>query len=302
MRYSIMTEPQLGGTYEQLLAVAQHAEREGLVSFARSDHWYWEGRAKEATDAYATLAGLARETTDIRLCVLVSPITFRHPTVIAKNAATIAQMSGGRFDLGVGTGWNDFEHQALGLPFPDEDERWARFEDAMGYLRAAFGPGPASYHGQFYDLNADVRPKPAGLRLVVGGSGPRRTPATAGVWADEYNLFITNPERISARVEVMRRSAAGRPVEVTAMGQVFVGRTDAEYGTILGQHATHRGLDTAEMEARWRATGQIFGTPGRASEQIEALEKAGVDRIYLQWLDVGDFEGMTAMVEAVRSA
>ena len=105
------------------------------------------------------LAGLARDTSEIRLCVLVSPITFRHPAVIAKNAATIDQMSGGRLDLGVGTGWMELEHVNLGMAFPDWKERWQRFEDALDYLDAAFGEGPAKYEGPHYSLDADVKPK-----------------------------------------------------------------------------------------------------------------------------------------------
>ena len=138
MKFSIMTEPHLGGTYDQQLEVARWAEAEGLVSFARCDHYLsGDDPTPDATDAFAVLAGLARDTTDIRLCVLVSPVTFRHPAVIAKNAVTIDQMSGGRFDLGVGTGWMELEHVNLGLPFPDWKERWIRFEDALNSLAAA---------------------------------------------------------------------------------------------------------------------------------------------------------------------
>ncbi len=144
-----MTEPQIGGTYEQILRAARLAEAEGLHSFARSDHLAWQrDPAPDATDAFATMGGLARDTDSVRLAVLVTPITFRHPAIIAKNATTIDQMSGGRFDLGVGTGWNDFEHEALGIPFPESAERWARLEDALGYLEVAFAEEGGTYSGR----------------------------------------------------------------------------------------------------------------------------------------------------------
>ncbi len=295
-----MTEPQLGGTYQQILAAARFAETEGLTSFARSDHWYWEGEPTAATDAFATLAGLARDTETVRLCVLVSPITFRHPAVIAKNAATIDEMSGGRLDLGVGTGWNVFEHKALGLDFPEDVERWGRFEDALGYLKAAFAPGDGRHDGEFYSLDADLKPKPSGMRLIVGGTGPKRTPRIAGTYADEYNTLITTAKEVVSRIAVMRRSADGRPVEVTMMGQVFVGRTDAEYRKVLDSAAARDGVSPEDLETRWRESGQIFGPPGHAAEQIAALEEVGVERIYLQWLDLADYDGMAAMVEAMR--
>jgi alkanesulfonate monooxygenase SsuD/methylene tetrahydromethanopterin reductase-like flavin-dependent oxidoreductase (luciferase family) len=222
-----MTEPHLGGTYDQQLEAARWAESAGLVSYARCDH-YLSGRdpSPDATDAFAVLAGLARETSDIRLCVLVTPITFRHPAVIAKNAATIDQMSAGRLDLGVGTGWMELEHAAYGIPFPDWSERWSRFEEALDYLDAAFGEGRAEFEGSHYSLDADVKPKPGGIRLVIGGSGPTRTPRLAGNRADEYNLFICGPDEARAKISVMRDAAADRPVEATVMGPAIAGVTE----------------------------------------------------------------------------
>ena len=210
-------------------------------------------------------------------------------------------MSGGRLDLGVGTGWNQFEHEALGLAFPDSKERWARFEDALRYLQAAFGKGPGSYRGEFYSLEADVLPKPSGLRLIVGGSGPKRTPTLAGQFADELNLTLRDPQEVPQRVEAMRRAAAGRDVEVTLMTQAIVGRTDAEYQNMLSAEASRRGIDETDMEKEWSKRGELFGPPGRVAEQIARFEQAGVERIYLQRLDVTDFDGLTATVEGVLS-
>ena len=301
MLFSIMTEPQMGGTYDELLRVARLAESEGLYSFARSDHLAWSPEpAPDATDAFATMGGLARDTDTVRLAVLVTPITFRHPAIIAKNAATIDQMSGGRFDLGVGTGWNDFEHDALGIPFPEDSERWARFEDALGYLEAAFGGGRGTHSGPFYSLDLDVRPKPTGIRLIIGGSGPRRTPTLAGTKADEYNVFICPVDEAKAKISVMREAAGDRPVEATMMGPVTVAATDAELAGLIAAAAGRRNITSDEMILRWNKAGKLFGTPSQLREKFAALEEAGVGRLYLQWLDLTDYDGVARMVELVR--
>jgi alkanesulfonate monooxygenase SsuD/methylene tetrahydromethanopterin reductase-like flavin-dependent oxidoreductase (luciferase family) len=301
LQFSIMTEPQMGGTYDQILRVARLAESEGLYSFARSDHLAWDRQpSPDATDAFATLAGLARETETIRLCVLVTPITFRHPAIIAKNAATIDQMSGGRLDLGIGTGWNDYEHETLGIPFPESPERWARLEDAIGYLEAAFGREHGRHEGPFYRLDLDVRPKPTGIRLVVGGSGPKRTPTLAGARADEYNIFICPAEEARAKIQVMRRSSGDREVEVTMMGPVTVAGSDAELAERLLGAAGRRNISTEALISRWETAGVLFGTRSQITEKMAALEDAGVERMYLQWLDLADYDGLARMLELMR--
>ena len=303
MKFSLMTEPHLGGTYDQQLQAAQWAEREGLVSFARCDH-YLSGSdpTPEATDAFAVLAGLARDTDDIRLCVLVSPITFRHPAVIVKNATTIDQMSGGRLDLGVGTGWMELEHTAFGLPFPDWPERWDRFAEALDYLDAAFGEGHGKYDGEHYTLDATVKPKPQGLRLVIGGSGPKRTPTLAGSRADEYNFFICPPDEARSKIEIMREAAGDRDVEPTVMGGALVGRTDDEFQERLAKAADARGITPKELEDRYVNNGFPVGTPDRVAETVSGLDEAGVERIYVQWLDLDDLDTMKDTVDIVRNA
>ena len=296
-----MTEPHMGGTYDQQREAARWAESEGLVSFARCDHYLSGGDpTPDATDAFAVLAGLARDTSDIRLCVLVTPITFRHPAVIVKNAATIDQMSGGRFDLGVGTGWMELEHEAFGIPFPDWAERWARFEEALDYLDAAFEEDPASFHGEFYSIEATVKPRPTGLRIVIGGSGKRRTPGLAGTRADEYNFFICPAAEAKAKIDVMRSAAGDRQVEATVMGPALVGRTQAEFEHRLGVAASKRGVSPADVESRYVSNGFPVGTPERVAETIASLEEAGVDRVYVQWLDLDDLDTMRDTVEIVR--
>lgn len=287
---ALMVEPQLGGTYDEILAVARWAERHGLVAFARSDHYGWtDGDPRPATDAFATLAGLARDTATIRLTVLVSPLTFRHPAVIAKNAATIDQMSNGRFDLGIGTGWMGSEHRRYGIPFPEPAERFERFEDSLGYLRAAFDGRP--HAGTFFSLSTEAWPGRTGpLPIVIGGSGPRRTPRVAGTYADEYNMVIDEPHEMRDRIARMRRAAehAGRDPEsitISVMSQVFSGRDEDEYRQNLEDAAAFWHEDVDEFEHRARNRGLPMGMRPAVEARLDELADLGVDKLYLQFLD-----------------
>ncbi|NND83873.1 MAG: LLM class flavin-dependent oxidoreductase, partial [Acidimicrobiia bacterium] len=251
MELALMTEPQLGGTHDDLLAAALWAEANGFVSFARSDHYDWQGEGDpNATDAFVSLGGLARETSTIRLAVLVSPLTFRHPGVIAKSAATLDEMSGGRFDLGVGTGWHEQEHTVLGLSFPDWAERFARLEEALPYLHQALRAEHASYEGEYYSIEGIVRPLAPGVELIVGGSGPKRTPRLAATWADEYNTFFRSAEELAARIGVVREESErlGRaPIRCSVMGPGLVGSDEADYRERLARRAAGRDMEPSEL-------------------------------------------------------
>jgi alkanesulfonate monooxygenase SsuD/methylene tetrahydromethanopterin reductase-like flavin-dependent oxidoreductase (luciferase family) len=296
-----MVEPQLGGTYDDLLRIARLAEDSGMVSLARSDHLTWDLDPRpDATDAFATIGGLARETSRIRLCVLVSPITFRHPAIIAKNAATIDQMSGGRLDLGMGTGWNDFEHEALGIPFPESAERWTRLEESLAYLTQAFGDGVGRFDGEHYQLDLDVRPKPEGLRIVVGGSGMKRTPRLAGTYADEHNFFICPPDVAAEKIANMRAAAGDRAVEVTVMAPPVVGSDDAAFSARVEENAAAASESASDYLARVTERGWLIGAPGQVQDKIAELEEAGVDRVYIQWLsDLSGYDGLAAAVDVI---
>ncbi len=301
-----MTEPQIGGTYEELLAAARWAESNGLAGFARSDHYYSSRDPKpDATDAFATLGGLARDTRNIRLAILVSPITFRHPAVIAKSAVTLDQMSGGRFDLGVGTGWMDLEHEVFGLPFPGWPERFARFEESLHYLAAAFGDEPAAYKGSYYELEGDIRPKPSSLPIIIGGSGKSLTPRLAGEHADEYNHFISPAADIAPKIRRVREAAvaAGRDPEaitMSVMGPVLVGLDEGSYRVRLAAAAAQRGRSPEEMEERWKKAGIPVGGPERARATLAELEAIGVTKMYFQHLDLSDLSSLDETLEALR--
>jgi alkanesulfonate monooxygenase SsuD/methylene tetrahydromethanopterin reductase-like flavin-dependent oxidoreductase (luciferase family) len=307
MDFALMTEPQFGGTYEEQLAAARWAEQSGLVAFARSDHYYFKREPRpDATDALAVLAGLARETQRIRLCVLVSPITFRHPAVLAKTAATIDQMSGGRLDLGVGTGWMQLEHDAFGLPFPAMDERFGRLEEALIYLKAAFAEGPQSFAGRYYELDADVRPNPTGpMPIIVGGQGPTRTPRLAGTFADEFNHFIADVSDIAPKIAKVRRAAqaSGRDpnsITMSVMGPVLVGTDEADYRRKLEAAAAARGDNPEEFESRWASHGIPLGPPSRVAETLAGLDEAGITKFYVQHLDLADLTSLDQTFEVLR--
>lgn len=286
MELALMTEPQLGGTHDDLLAAARWAEDHGFVSFARSDHYDW-GRDGDpnATDAFVSLGGLARETSTIRLAVLVSPLTFRHPGVIAKSAATLDEMSGGRFDLGVGTGWHEDEHTLLGLAFPDWSERFARLEEALPYLQQALRAEHASFRGEYYSIDGVVRPLAPSVNLIVGGSGPTRTPRLAATWADEYNTFFRSAEELDARISVVREQAErlGRDhILCSVMGPGLVGSDEADYRERLARRAAEREMEPSELEERLTSNGLPVGPVDRVAELLAGLEEVGVDRWYVQ--------------------
>jgi alkanesulfonate monooxygenase SsuD/methylene tetrahydromethanopterin reductase-like flavin-dependent oxidoreductase (luciferase family) len=301
MQLVLMTEPQMGGTYEDLLFAARTAEDAGLAGFSRSDHYYWSGEpGLAASDAFTTLGGIARETRRVRLGVLVSPITFRHPAVIAKSAASIDEMSGGRFDLGVGTGWMEAEHKAFGLPFPPLKERFERLTETLQYLRAAFGGG--SFSGRYFSFDADAKPRPTGISLLVGGSGPEKTPTLAGRLADEYNQFAIAPDLLVAKIEVMKTAAreAGRntdEVTVSLMGPAMLASSDRRLSELMTAAAAFRNISVTELEDRWKSARIPLGTPDRAGEALAAFSEVGVDKYYFQWFDLPNRDGMVEQVE-----
>ncbi len=292
MQFGLMTEPQLGMSYETLLELATWAEAAGLDAFARSDHYsFMDVEAPHATDAFATLGGLARDTNRLELVVLVSPITFRHPGVIAKTAATIDEMSKGRLRLGLGTGWMEEEHANFGLEFFDQNERFERLEEALAYMHHAFGRTPGPFHGEYYRLEeTEVHPRPVGtLPIIVGGQGPKRTPRLAGTYADEYNFVPQSGAEVTSRITAARVAAekAGRDPDallISTMTAVVAGTDQANFEEILGRIAAADpfGRSSEEIATSYRERGRPIGTPDEVQATVAHYAELGFDRIYVQ--------------------
>jgi F420-dependent oxidoreductase-like protein len=306
MDLRIFTEPQQGATYDDLLAVALRAEELGFGAFFRSDHYLAMGTDGRPgpTDAWTTLAGLARDTSTIRLGTLMTSATFRHPGPLAISVATVDAMSGGRVELGIGAGWYGEEHTAYGIPFPPVGERFDRLEEQLAVITGLWET-PAGetfgFAGRHYQVeDSPALPKPVQSPrppLLVGGKGPRRTPALAARYADEFNVAFVDVETTRAQFGRVREAcdAAGRDPGSLAWSTalvVCVGADEGEYS----RRAEAIGRDPEEL----RGDG-VAGTPEQARETLAAYGEAGAERVYLQVLDLADLEHLDLIAAELSS-
>jgi F420-dependent oxidoreductase-like protein len=305
MQLRIFTEPHQGADYGRLLAVARAAEELGFGAFFRSDHYLKMGNVSGLpgpTDAWITLAGLARETSRIRLGTLMSAATFRYPGPLAVAVAQVDEMSAGRVEFGLGTGWFGAEHTAYGIPFPPVGERFDRLEEQLEIITGLWETPEGktfSFDGSYYALtDSPALPKPVQRPrppILVGGHGPRRTPALAARFADEFNIVFVSPEETAAAFGRVRDAcqAAGRdPASlVYSAGQVVCcGRTEAE----VRRRAAAIGRDVAELEGIGLA-----GSPGRIVDKLGRFAQAGASRMYLQILDLHDLDHLELIAAEV---
>jgi F420-dependent oxidoreductase-like protein len=312
MRFALMIEPQQGLTYVEQLGLARLADRIGFEAFFRSDHYRSFPGPDDCptTDAWTVLAGLARETTRIRLGTLVSPVTFRHPGSLAKIVTTVDEMSGGRVELGVGAGWNEAEHLGLGLAFPAIGERADLLEDELAILHGLWEqPDGWSYDGELirvaetsFHPKSVQRPHPP---IIVGGEGSPRSLRLAARYADEYNMSSSSPERCAeafGRLDAECRKIGRDPSSVTrsVMTGLLVGSDEAEMQrrveaqlAMVGVGGEDTGTWLDERLPRW-----VAGTPDQARAMVESFAKAGVQRIMLQDMLPRDH----AMIELVAHA
>jgi F420-dependent oxidoreductase-like protein len=322
VRFALMTEPQQGLSYDEQLAITRTAEAAGFEFFFRSDHYQsFPGPAgNPTTDAWAVLAGLARDTDRIGLGVLVSPVTFRQTGNLAKVITTVDEMSGGRVEFGLGAGWHDVEHAQLGLPFPEISERGDILEENLQVLLGLWGePDGWSFEGkhvqihdaQFYPkpVAAPGRPKlPNGAsrpRILVGGGGTPRSMRIAARYADEFNLSSSSPDVASRKYGELTAAceAAGRdPRSVTrsTMSGVLIGRDRDELRR--RQQDLLRDFGNVDAGEDWfheRADRWIFGTPDEARAQVERFAEAGTERIMLQDFVPRDLEMIELMAEVL---
>jgi F420-dependent oxidoreductase-like protein len=299
MRFALMIEPQQGLSYAEQLAIARTAEAAGFEALLRSDHFAsFPGAAGlRTTDALTVLAGLARETTRLRLGVLVAPITFRLPGTFAKVAATLDEMSDGRAEIGLGAGWNELEHDGLGIPFPPLGERIDRLEEALAIVHGLWTePDGWSFEGRYWQLH-DSRfgPRPtsaAGRRhphLIVGGTGKPRGLHLAALYADEYNLSSVELEAVPGVRANLRTACAavGRDpdtVVFSVMVGVLVGDSAGDVRDRVRAQLQMLGMADRDGAA-WlddRRSRWVIGTPEQAQERIAQYGRAGVQRVALQ--------------------
>jgi alkanesulfonate monooxygenase SsuD/methylene tetrahydromethanopterin reductase-like flavin-dependent oxidoreductase (luciferase family) len=274
--------------YGSTLELARWCESNGVPALAVADH-YLSGPNLDspAYEQFVVLGGIVRETTTLELSTLVSPITFRHPAVLLKAAVTLDEMSGGRFTLGVGTGWMQSEHDAFGLELFEMGERFDRLEEALAYLTAAVDGGGEGFEGRYYTLQPFVpHPIPARLRLVVGGTGRRRTPALAGRFADEFNVFPDESGWVG-RIGTARQAAAdtGRDPATLLISAAFpavAGEDEREYEDTLARVAESRGREVDELRQSLDRLHIPSGTPEQMASRLTAMADAGIQRVYLQ--------------------
>jgi F420-dependent oxidoreductase-like protein len=305
MRLRIFTEPQQGASYDDLLAVARTAEDLGFDAFFRSDHYLRMGDGDAGpgpTDAWVTLAGLARETSLVRLGTLVTASTFRLPGPLAIAVAQVDAMSGGRVELGIGAGWFEDEHRAHGIPFPPTRERFDRLEEQLAIITGMWTTPVGerfSYHGRYYELtDSPAVPKPVQQPhppIIIGGYGPKRTPALAARYAQEFNLAFPPLEVYREYVDRVSQSCAdwGRDpatLRTTVALVVCCGRDEAEFR----RRADAIGREPDELRANGAA-----GLPDEVVEKLRAFAAAGAEDAYLQVLDVSDLEHLELVAAEV---
>lgn len=301
MDLRIFTEPQQGATYDDILAVAKATEDLGFDAFFRSDHFLTMGGdgLPGPTDAWLTLAALARETSRIKLGTLVTSATFRHPGLLAVQVAQVDQMSGGRVELGLGTGWFAEEHAAYGVPFPAK--RFGMLEEQLEIITGLWSTPVGekySFDGTHYTLtDSPALPKPvqSPVPVIVGGNGPRRTPALAARFGTEFNAAFPEIDDIPQMFARVRAACeeAGRPADdltYSAALVMCVGADEAE----LSRRAAAIGREPAELREHG-----VAGTVSEVVDRLGTLAEHGASRVYLQVLDMADLEHLDLVAREV---
>ncbi|MCW2772175.1 MAG: luciferase family protein [Nocardioides sp.] len=297
MELRVFTEPQQGATYDDLIRVAQEAERLGFGAFFRSDHYLAMGTdgLPGPSDAWITLAGIARETSTIRLGTMMTSATFRLPGPLAISVANVDQMSGGRVELGIGAGWFEAEHQKYGIPFPSTGERFDRFEEQLAIITGLWATeGGFTFEGEHYTVtDSPGLPKPTqtqghrgGPPVLIGGTGKKRTPELAARYADEFNLPFVDEATTQTQFARVREACEAQdrdPATMTWSNALVlcVGADEAE----LDRRAAAIGREKAEL----RENG-LAGTPEEVLDKIGRYADLGAQRLYLQVLDLADLD------------
>jgi F420-dependent oxidoreductase-like protein len=311
MRVCLMIEGQEDVTWDQWLALAGACEEHGLEGLFRSDHYesVMGMRERGSLDAWTTLAALAARTSRIRLGTLVSPATFRHPSVLAKSVVTVDHVSGGRVELGLGAGWHEGEHRSYGFEFPPTPVRMERLAEQLEIVTRSWTEDAFSFQGRHYqvqDLRALPKPVQRPPTLLVGGAAGPRSLALAARYADEYNTTGVPPEELPERrrrlVEAWRD--AGRDPETarfSLMTTGVVGRDRAEVDERVRRVLAVTGRDASVDEVVEARPNWVYGTVDQVAERLRELEEAGVSRVMLQHLDHADTDMVAVLGEVAAT-
>jgi F420-dependent oxidoreductase-like protein len=297
---AIMIEGQNGLNWERWQHIAQTVEELGYVGLYRSDHFTnAQPPDIDSLEAWTSLTWLASHTQRLEFGPLVSPVSFRDPVMLARMAAAVDDLSGGRLTLGVGAGWQEREHTNFGYDLLDVPQRFARFEEALEVItRLLHSNDPVSFEGTFYRLHdAVLLPRPqrsGGPSLLIGGNGPKRTLPLVARYADEWNAVLAPASKVrelNRHLDELLEQQGRRPGDVrrSLMTNVIFGHDDAEVQRKL------KGRDKDELRER----GFIVGTESEIVEQLGRIDEAGVKRVMLQWLDLDDIAGIEAMAKGV---
>jgi alkanesulfonate monooxygenase SsuD/methylene tetrahydromethanopterin reductase-like flavin-dependent oxidoreductase (luciferase family) len=310
MRVCLMIEGQESVSWDEWLALAKACEESPIDALFRSDHYLSVmGKADRGSlDAWATIAGLSAVTSSLRLGTLVSPATFRHPSVLAKNVVTADHISGGgRIELGMGTGWLEDEHAAYGFPFPPMGERFELLEEQIEIVRRQWDEADLEFAGEHYSLSGNALPKPLSPpNLIVGGRAKPRSLRLAARWADEYNLVMMTAEECAEAVPLVRRAweEAELPAPVISlMTSCIIGSDEVDLLERAHAVAEIRGDDATDPEAYLEAErpNSLVGTVAQIRERLAGLEEVGVERVMLQYLTHRDLDGVDYIAELAES-
>jgi F420-dependent oxidoreductase-like protein len=318
VRFALMIEGQENVTWADWVALAETCERLGIEALFRSDHYLSVAgdHSRGSLDAWATINALAAVTTTLRLGALVSPATFRHPSVFAKLVTTADHISGGRVEAGLGAGWMEAEHRAYGFPFPSLRDRMDAYAEQLEIVHRSFEPGPFSFHGKHFTVeDLDALPKPVQQphpNFIVGGSAGPRGAALAARWADEYNFAFASPGEAADKrraIHAACRDAGRDPATMTVslMTGVVLGADREEVDRRVGAVAALRGQEPEDLRAYGLelAGNWIVGTPEEVVERLREYEAAGVERVFCQHLahwDLGMVELLAGeVIPAFRS-
>ena len=312
-KLGIMIEGQENLTWDRWHRLAERTEALGFESLWRSDHFtpLVSDDTAEVLEAWISFATLADRTSKLRFGPMVTPITFRHPAVLAKMAASIDQLSNGRLELGLGAGWHDGEHKAFGLPYPNMAERFERLEESLQLTIATWTQDNVTFEGKHYRLeNITSYPKPVQRPhppLIIGGNGKRRTLPLAAKYGNEWNGGSQSPEEYKERRELLRGMCEGfgrdpDTVRCSLMLTLLIGRDDAQLKSRIEKHAEIMSKNPQMADATPESlaeTGWAIGTPSQIVEKLQQFEEAGAERFMLQIYDYDDMDQLETLAADV---